>query len=335
MTDTPVLDDASAATPAAEPPPPAADDALARLAAAAVREHDLSVADRMVRRPMPTLDIVNQRFLRHLRVGVFQFLRRSAEISIAPVEIATYAEFVGALPSPTNYNVVSLQPLRGHGLVVCEAALISALVDALYGGACRLQTVMEGRDFSPTELRVIQRLVGIVCGEYNKAWKEIYPLELAYQRSETHVQFLNVAAPADKLVVTTLRFVIGDFEGAVRIAIPYAVLDPIRDVLYGAQQAQALAEDRRWVTLLTREIQAAEVTLVAELAQPELTIGQLLAMKAGDFIPFDRAPRVVASVDGTPVFACHYGTHNAHYALRIDECLRGDDPHWLGGTHVR
>ena len=327
------MDDASPSP--AQPDAASTPDPVERMAAAASRDYDLSVADRLVRRPMPTLDIVNERMLRHFRVGLFKFIHRSAEISIAPVEVLSYADFIGSLAAPTSYSIMSMRPLRGSCLVVCEAGLVSTLVDALYGGACKMQAPMEGRDFSPTEQRVIQRLVGIVCGEYNKAWKEIYPLELAYQRSETHVQFLNVAAPADKLVVTTLRFVIGDFEGAVRIAIPYAVLDPIRDVLYGAQQAQALAEDRRWVTLLTREIQAAEVTLVADLAQPELTIGQLLAMKPGDFIPFDRAPRVVASVDGTPVFACHYGTHNAHYALRIDECLRGDDPHWLGGTHVR
>ena len=311
-----------------------APDPVDRMAAAATRDYDLSVADRLVRRPMPTLDIVNERFLRHLRVGLFKFIHRSADISIAPVEVQSYADFLGMLAAPTSYNVMSLQPLRGSGLVVCEAGLVSTLVDALYGGACKVQAPMEGRDFSPTEQRVIQRLVGIVAADYNKAWKEIYPIEMAHQRTETHVQFVNVATPLEKVVVTTLKIAIGDFEGAVRICLPYGALDPIRDVLSGAQQAQAIAEDRRWVTLLTREIQAAEVTLVAELAQPEVTVGELLAMKPGDFIQFDRSPQIVASVDGTPVFACHYGTHNARYALRIDESLRGDDPHWLGGSHV-
>jgi flagellar motor switch protein FliM len=174
----------------------------------------------------------------------------------------------------------------------------------------------------------------MVCSEYNKAWKDVYPLTLQPQRTETHAQFVNIAAPAEMVVVTTVRIAIGAFEGAIRLCTPYGVLEPIRDVLYGAQQAQAMAEDRRWVTMLTREIQAAEVTLVADLAQAEVTVAQLLAMKPGDFIQFERPQRVVASIDGTPVFACHYGNHNARYALRIDECLRGDDPHWLGGTHV-
>ncbi|RZL53098.1 MAG: flagellar motor switch protein FliM [Variovorax sp.] len=326
------MDDASPSP--AQPDAASTPDPVERMAAAASRDYDLSVADRLVRRPMPTLDIVNERMLRHFRVGLFKFIHRSAEISIAPVEVLSYADFIGSLAAPTSYSIMSMRPLRGSCLVVCEAGLVSTLVDALYGGACKMQAPMEGRDFSPTEQRVIQRLVGIVAADYNRAWKDIYPIELALQRCETHVQFVNVAAPAEKVVVTTLKIVVGDFEGAVRICLPYGTLDPIRDVLYGAQQAQAMAEDRRWVTLLTREIQAAEVTLVAELAKPEVTVGQLLAMKPGDFIQFDRSPQIVASVDGTPVFACHYGTHNARYALRIDESLRGDDPHWLGGNHV-
>lgn len=310
------------------------DAAVERMAAAAARDYDLSVEERLVRRPMPTLDIVNERFLRNLRLGLFHLIRRSAEVTIEPVAVQRFSEFVSALAPSPSFNIVAMRPLRGSGVVVCEATLVLALVDALYGGAGKLHAHMDGRDFSPTEQRVIQRLVALVCTEYHKAWKDIYPLALEYQRSETHAQFVNVAAPAEMVIVTTLQLVMGAFQGAIHICKPFAALDPIREVLYGAQQADAIAEDRRWVTQLTREIQAAEVTLVAELARPELTVGELLAMKPGDFIELDRAPRVLAAVDGTPVFACHYGTHNTRYALRIDECLRGDDPHWLGGSHV-
>jgi flagellar motor switch protein FliM len=92
--------------------------------------------------------------------------------------------------------------------------------------------------------------------------------------------------------------------------------------------------DRRWVTLLTREIQAAEVTLVAELAQADATVEQLLAMRVGDFIELDREPRIQAKVDGVPVFECQYGTHNAKYAIRIENRLRSNDASWLGDKHV-
>jgi flagellar motor switch protein FliM len=105
-------------------------------------------------------------------------------------------------------------------------------------------------------------------------------------------------------------------------------------VLYSATQGDSVEVDRRWVTVLSREIQAAEVTLVAELAQAQATVEQLLAMKAGDFIELEREPRIQASIGGVPIFNCQYGTHNAKYAIRIEECLRGNDQPYQEDRHV-
>ena len=91
--------------------------------------------------------------------------------------------------------------------------------------------------------------------------------------------------------------------------------------------------DRRWVTVLTRDIPGAEVTLVAELARANATVEQLLAMKTGDFIELERESRIQASVDGVPIFECQYGTHNSKYAIRIDRGLRNNDTNWLGERH--
>ncbi|MNV06681.1 Flagellar motor switch protein FliM [compost metagenome] len=115
---------------------------------------------------------------------------------------------------------------------------------------------------------------------------------------------------------------------------PYATLEPIRDVLYSSTQGDSIEVDRRWVRVLTREIQAAEVTLVAELARADATVEQLLAMKPGDFIELDREPRIRASIGGVPIFECQYGTHNSKYAIRIEECLRNADMSWLGEKDV-
>jgi flagellar motor switch protein FliM len=310
-------------------------DTAERMADAAARDYDITAGEeRLVRRPMPTLDVVHDRFARNLRQGLFQLVSRSADIAIEPVQLLRFSDFLGALPLPSNFNIVAMPPLRGRALVVCESTLISALVDALYGGSGTVHAPIEGRDFSPTEQRVIQRALGAICQAYNTAWQDVYPLKLVPDRSETHVQFVDVAAPGDTVLVNLIKVSVAGVTGHIHVCLPYASLEPIRSVLYGAQQAREMAEDRRWVTMLTREIQAAEVTLVAELAHPEVTVAQLMSMKPGDFIQFDRLPQLVASVEGAPVFICHYGTHNARYALRIDECLRGDDPHWLGGSHV-
>ena len=298
-----------------------------------VRTYNISSPERIVRDRMPTMEIVNERFTRNLRVGLFNFIRRSPEISVGPVTVQRYSAFLRELAVPTNFNIVAIRPLRGSGLIVCEPALVFGVIDTLYGGIGKFQTRIEGRDFSATEQRVINRLVDVISAEYKKAWKGIYPLELDYQRSEMQPQFANIATPSEIVISTSFQLEIGDITGAIHFCFPYSTLEPIRDVLYSSTQGDSIEVDRRWVNLLTREIQAAEITLVAELARADATIAQLLAMKKGDFIELDRQPKIQASVDGVPIFECQYGTHNAKYAIRIDKALRGNDQNWLGESN--
>jgi flagellar motor switch protein FliM len=295
-----------------------------------VRAYNISSQERIVRGRMPTMEIVNERFTRNLRVGLFNFIRRSPEISVGPVTVQRYSAFLRELAVPTNFNIVAIRPLRGSGLIVCEPALVFGVIDTLYGGIGKFQTRIEGRDFSATEQRVINRLVDVITAEYKKAWKGIYPLELEYQRSEMQPQFANIATPSEIVISTSFQLEIGDITGAIHFCFPYSTLEPIRDVLYSSTQGDSIEVDRRWVNVLTREIQAAEITLVAELARADATVEQLLKMKKGDFIELDREPTIQATVDGVPIFECQYGTHNAKYAIRIDKALRGNDHNWLG-----
>jgi flagellar motor switch protein FliM len=170
----------------------------------------------------------------------------------------------------------------------------------------------------------------VITEEYKKAWKGIYPLELEYQRSEMQPQFANIATPSEIVVSTHFQVEIGDIAGAIHFCMPYATLEPIRDVLYSSTQGDSVEVDRRWVNVLTQEIQAAEVVLVAELARADTTVEQLMAIKPGDFIELDRKTSIEAKIAGVPIFSCHYGTHNAKYALRVDQILRGNDVPWLG-----
>lgn len=299
-----------------------------------IRSYDISSQERIVRGRMPTMEIVNERFARNLRVGLFNFIRRNPEISVGAVGVQRYNAFLRELAVPTNFNIVAIRPLRGSGLIVCEPSLVFGVIDTLFGGLGKFPTRIEGRDFSPTEQRVIKRLIDVITEEYKKAWKGIYPLELEYQRSEMQPQFANIATPSEIVVSTAFQLEIGDITGMVHICMPYATLEPIRDVLFSSTQGDAVEVDRRWVKLLSREIQAAEVEMVAELAQADATVEQLLAMKAGDFIELDRLPRIKATIGGVPMFDCQYGTHNAKYAIRVEEVLRGNDTNWIGEKNV-
>jgi flagellar motor switch protein FliM len=300
----------------------------------AIRDYDLASQERIVRGRMPTMEIINERFARNIRIGLFNFIRKSPEVSIGGIKVQKYSAFLREIVVPTNFNIVSVRPLRGSGLIVCDPNLVFAVIDALFGGAGKFHTRIEGRDFSPTEQRVILRLVEVIVGEYRKAWQGIYPLELDYQRSEMQPQFANIATPSEIVVATSFTLEIGDTSGSVHFCIPYSTLEPIRDVLYSTVQGDSSEPDRRWVNLLKTQIQSAEVELVAELAQAPATVEQLLAFKPGDFIELDLEQIIQAKVDGVPVFDCHYGTSNGRYAIKIDRLLTSSQAGWLGDSNV-
>ena len=300
----------------------------------AVREYDLASQERIVRGRMPTMEIVNERFARNIRLGLFNFIRKSPEVALSGIKVQKYSAFLREIVVPTNFNIVAVKPLRGSGLIVCDPALVFAVIDSLFGGAGKFHTRIEGRDFSPTEQRIIGRLVDVVIAEYARAWQGVFPLALEYQRSEMQPQFANIATPSEIVVASSFTLEIGETTGTLHFCIPYSTLEPIRDVLYTSVQGDSTEPDRRWVNLLEQQIQAAEVELVAELATAPATVEQLLALKPGDFIELDLEPAIQAKVDGVPVLECHYGTSRGKYAVKVDRLLTGTDAGWLGERHV-
>jgi flagellar motor switch protein FliM len=298
-----------------------------------VRDYNLAAQERIVRGRMPTMEVINERFARNIRIGLFNLIRKSPEVSIGGIKVQKFSAFLREIVVPTNFNIVSVKPLRGSGLIVCDPNLVFAVIDSLFGGAGKFHTRIEGRDFSPTEQRVILRLVEVIIAEFKRAWTGIYPLELEYQRSEMQPQFANIATPSEIVVATTFTLEIGETTGTVNFCIPYSTLEPIRDVLYSTIQGDSSEPDRRWVNLLKEQIQAAEVDLVAELANAPATVEQLLSFKPGDFIELDLDPLIQAKVDGVPVFDCHYGTANGRYSIKIDRMITSSTQGWLGDSH--
>ena len=298
-----------------------------------VRDYNIASQERIVRGRMPTMEIINERFARNIRVGLFNFIRKSPEISIGGVKVQKYSAFLREIVVPTNFNIVSVRPLRGSGLVICDPTLIFAVIDALFGGVGKFHTRIEGRDFSPTEQRIIMRLLEVILAEYKKAWHGVYPLDLEYQRSEMQPQFANIATPSEVVVSCSFTLEIADTVGTIYFCIPYATMEPIRDVLYSTIQGDSNEPDRRWVNLLKQQIQDAQVELVAELGYAPATIEQLLAFKVGDFIEMDLKPVIQAKVSGVPLLECHYGISNGKYSLKVDQLISTSNLTWIGESN--
>jgi flagellar motor switch protein FliM len=292
-----------------------------RKAGSGFRPYNLATQERIVRGRMPTLEIINERFARLLRLSLFNFMRRSANVSVGPVQVIKFSEFVRNLVVPANLNLVHVKPLRGTSLFVFDPSLVFLVVDNLFGGEGRTGPRIEGRDFTQTEQRIIQRLLNLVFDSYGKSWRPVYPIEFEYVRAETNTQFANVATPNEIVIATTFEINFGSVGGEMHICIPYSILEPIRDLLSSTMQGESLEVDKRWVGRLSKQVQAAEVTMLVNLANIQVTLDQILNMQIGDVIPLEMPEHVTASVDGVPVMDCRYGISNGRYALRMERML--------------
>jgi flagellar motor switch protein FliM len=309
------------------------DEARAPEDSSGVRPYNLATQERIVRGRMPTLEIINERFARLLRIGLFNFLHRSAEVSIGPVRVSKYSEFIRNLVVPTNLNLVHMKPLRGTALMVFDPNLVFLLVDNLFGGDGRFHTRVEGRDFTQTEQRIIQRILSIVFETYSKSWEPVYPVEFEFIRSEMNTQFANIATPNEVVVATTFTIELGPVSGEMHFCTPYAMIEPIRDILTSSLQGETLEMDKRWIRLMTQQIQTAEVELVADLGIAKSTLGAILNMKVGDVIPLVVPETVSAKVDGVPVMDCTYGKFNGQYALRVEKLIHSSREFTKGDDH--
>lgn len=289
--------------------------------ASAVRPYDIGRQERIVRGRMPTLEILNERFARNLRIALFNFMRRNAEISVGPIKVQKYGDFIRNLVVPTNLNLIQMKPLRGTGLFIFDPDFVFLVVDNLFGSDGRYHVRVEGRDFTPTEQRIIQRLLEVVFEEYEKAWKPVFECEFAYIRSEMNTQFANIATPTEVVVSYTFKIELGAGGGDFHVCLPYSMIEPIRDLLYSSMQADRIEADNRWLNLLRRQVQQAEVDLVAHLGGTEVRLGDVVNLKAGDVISLDIPEAVIAEVDGVPVLECKYGILNGQYALKVNKIL--------------
>ena len=286
-----------------------------------VRPYNLATQERIVRGRMPTYEIINERFARFFRIGLFNFMRRTVDIAVGPVKVIKFSEFVRNLVVPTNLNMIHMKPLRGTALLVFDPNLIFLIVDNLFGGDGRYHTRVEGRDFTQTEQRIIHRLLDVVFEDYEKSWKSVYPVKFEYIRSEMNPQFATIATPNEVVVTVTFDIDMGNQGGEFHVCIPYSMIEPIRDTLYSALQGDHLEVDKRWIKLLSQQVQGAEVELIANLGQTKVTFEQILSMQVGDIVPLEIPKSITAHIDGVPVMDCRYGTMNGHYALRVNAMI--------------
>ena len=285
--------------------------------------YNLGTDERIVRGRMHTLEVINERFARSLRGTLLTFMRRHADISVGAIQIQKYGDFVRHLPVPANINLLQMKPLHGTALFVFDPKLVFLVVDNLFGSDGRYHFRIEGRDFTPTEQRIIKRLLNVTLESYGAAWQPVYPIQFEYVRSEMHAKLANIVAQNEVVINTTFQIEFGPIGGTLSVCIPYSMIEPVRDLLSNPLQDE-IAVDKRWVKELSSQVQSADVELHAHFQTMQSSIGELLKLLVGDVLPIESPQSVVATVNGIPVTECGYGTSNNHYALQVQKMIRHD-----------
>lgn len=283
------------------------------------RNYDFASEDRIVRGRMPTLEMVNERFSRSFRISLFNMLRRSAEISVGGVDMLKFSEYIHTLFVPTSLNMVKIKPLRGTALLVFEPKLVYILVDNFFGGDGRYHTKIEGREFTPTEQRVIQMLMELAFKDLREAWAPVMDVNFEYINREVNPQFANIVSPTEVVVVSKLHIELEGGGGDIHMTMPYSMLEPIRDILDAGVQSDRTDIDDRWITALRDEVKNAEVELSSTLTETQLSLREVMKMKAGDIIPIDMPKLVTLRAEDIPVFRGQLGVSNDQVAIKISK----------------
>lgn len=290
-----------------------------------VVNYDLASQDRIIRGRMPTLEMISERFARYIRISLFNLLRRSAEISVGEIKTIKFQEFVHSLFVPTSLNLVRMKPLRGISLFVFDPKLVFILVDNYFGGEGRFYTRIEGREFTPTEQRVIQMLLNRAFDDMKEAWRPVMAIDFEYISSEVNPQFANIVSPTEVVVVISFHVELDGGGGDILVAMPYSMLEPIRELLSAGVQSDTSEVDERWTQSLRAELEAAQVGMSCNLVETRITLGELMRLKEGDIIPVDLKSEVVAEAEGVPIFNASFGTSRGNNAIKMLSTLENKD----------
>ena len=284
------------------------------------QSYDLASQDRIVRGRMPTLDMINERFARYTRVSMFNLFRRTVDIAVGGISVMKFGEYIHSLFLPTSLNMVKLRPLRGTGLIILDAKLVFTLVDNFFGGTGR-HAKIEGRDFTPTELRVVQMVLEQVFIDLQEAWKAVKPITFEYLNSEVNPSMATIVTPGEVVVICTFKVELEGGGGDLQIVMPYAMIEPIRDVLDAGMQSDLDEKDERWEFALRQDVLNAKATLECCVASVDMSLRDVVDLKEGDVIPIEMPEVHELSANGISMFRGQLGQSNNKMAMQIDSRL--------------
>lgn len=292
-------------------------------AGANLRYYDFSNQEIALRSKMPTLDMINEKFIRSIRTSILNLMRKTVDVTHEGIKTIRYEEFLRNLQMPSSLNIFQMNPLRGHGLLVIDPNLVYLIVDSYFGGDGTIHTRIEGRDFTNVEQAVVRKVVDIIFAEMKEVWRPVIPVDFKFIRAEMNPQFVNIIGHLEYVVVSTFRMEIESTSSNFFFCIPYSTLDPIKDKLYGTHKVDSVEIDKKWGERLMEQFSNVPLTLTCEIGRVKINVSELANLRAGDIITLNKKTKepVVVSIEGIPKLAARPGQIDNNYAFKITSTL--------------
>ena len=326
-----------AATDAAAAPAPAADaarvlnqaeiDSLLGFGAGTSREAEESGIQRIISsglisyERLPMLEIVFDRLVRLMSTTLRNFTSDNVDVSIDGIVSLRFGDYLNSIPLPAMLGVARAEEWDNYGLAVVDSALIYSVVDVLLGGRRGTAAMrIEGRPYTTIERTLVERLVGVVLDDLTAAFEPLCPVNFRFERLEVNPRFAVISRPSNACVLVRLRVDMEDRGGKLEILLPYATLEPVRELLLQQFMGEKFGRDSIWETHLAEELRHTDIGLDVVLDEQIMPLSSVLNLKVGDQIALGVAPGAPVRLrcGDVPLFEGEMGRKGQRLAVRIE-----------------
>ena len=241
---------------------------------------------------LPMLEIVFDRLVRLMSTTLRNFTSDNVEVSIDGIVSLRFADYLNSIPLPAMLGVAHVRQWDNYGLVVVDSALIYSVVDVLLGGRRGTAAMrIEGRPYTTIERTLVERLIGVVLEDVTAAFEPLCPVKFEFDRLEVNPRFAAISRPSNACVLVRLRIDMEDRGGKLELLLPYATLEPVRELLLQQFMGEKFGRDSIWETHLANELWRTEIQLNAVLDEQMMTLGEVRRFQVGQTLVFNATTR--------------------------------------------
>ncbi len=278
---------------------------------------------------LPMLEVVFDRLVRLLSTSLRNFTSDNVEVSLESVESVRFGEYLGSLPQPTMLSVLRVDEWDNYALMTVDSQLIYSVVDVLLGGR-RGNALMrlEGRPFTSIERSLVERMVHVMTGDISVAFEPLSTVTFRFDRLETNTRFAAISRPANAAIVARLRVDMDDRGGCVDLVLPYATLEPVRELLLQMFMGEKFGRDTIWENHLAEELWQTEIELSAVLDERTVRLKDIFDLRVGNRLMFGVTPdsAIELRCEGAPMFSATMGRQGDRIAVQVESRIKRDRP---------